>query len=48
MTVEFVRDVWWLMFPIFGVAMAWWGMAQEERRFDRRLASIRRQLEDRP
>jgi hypothetical protein len=48
MNVEFIRDVWWLMFPIFGMAMACWSMAQEERRLDRRLESIRPQLEDQP
>ncbi len=29
---ELFRDFWWLMFPIFGMFMAVWGMAQSDRR----------------
>jgi Flp pilus assembly protein TadB len=29
---ELFRDFWWLMFPIFGMAMAFTGMSQSERR----------------
>lgn len=28
----FFRDFWWLMFPIFGMFMAVWGLAQSDRR----------------
>lgn len=29
---ELFRDYWWLIFPIFGMAMAFWGMVQDDRR----------------
>lgn len=29
---ELFRDFWWLMFPIFGMALAVWGMIQTDRR----------------
>ncbi len=29
---EFFDDYWWLMFPVFGLVMAFWGMASSERR----------------
>jgi hypothetical protein len=29
MTVELFRDFWWLMFPVFGMVMAVWGMARD-------------------
>jgi hypothetical protein len=32
MTVELFRDFWWLIFPVFGIFMAAWGMASSERR----------------
>ena len=31
-------DFWWLMFPIFGIVMAAWGMARERAREDLRNA----------
>jgi hypothetical protein len=35
MTVELFRDFWWLIFPIFGLIMAVWGMASSESRSKR-------------
>lgn len=32
MTVELFRDFWWLIFPIFGMCLAVWGMMQSDRR----------------
>ena len=32
---EFFDDYWWLMFPVFGIVMAAWGMASSERRSTR-------------
>jgi Flp pilus assembly protein TadB len=32
MTEALFRDYWWIMFPIFGMAMAFWGMFSSERR----------------
>lgn len=32
MTEELFRDYWWLIFPIFGMGMAFWGMISSERR----------------
>jgi hypothetical protein len=29
---ELFRDFWWLVFPLFGMGMAIWGTAAEERR----------------
>jgi len=29
MTMELFRDFWWLIFPVFGMVMAVWGMARE-------------------
>ena len=41
MTVELFRDFWWLMFPVFGLVMAAWGMASSERRGRRVLDLIK-------
>lgn len=30
MAEELFRDFWWMIFPIFGMAMAWGGMASNE------------------
>lgn len=35
MTVELVRDFWWVIFPVFGLGMAVWGMASYENRSKR-------------
>lgn len=32
MTEELFRDYWWLIFPVFGMGMAMWGMVSSERR----------------
>ena len=32
MIVDLFRDFWWLIFPVFGLVMAMWGMASSERR----------------
>ncbi|MGH6949875.1 MAG: hypothetical protein ACREH4_03325 [Vitreimonas sp.] len=32
---ELFRDFWWLMFPLFGLVMAAWGMASSEGRSKR-------------
>lgn len=29
---EFFRDYWWLIFPLFGMLLAVWGMIQSDRR----------------
>ncbi len=47
MTVELFRDFWWLIFPIFGMAMACWGMARDARAEDETIARARRDLEQR-
>jgi hypothetical protein len=47
MTVELFRDFWWLMFPIFGMVMAVWGMARDGRAEDDVIARARRELEQR-
>lgn len=46
MTVELFRDFWWLMFPVFGMTMAAWGMARNCRHADDVIARARRQLEE--
>lgn len=43
MTVELLRDFWWLMFPAFGMAMAIWGLARD----NAEQATILRQARDR-
>ena len=45
MTEELFRDFWWLMFPIFGMVMAVWGMAKDSRAEDDVIARARRKLE---
>lgn len=45
MTVELFRDFWWLMFPIFGMVMACWGMARDARAEDEVIECARRNLE---
>ena len=47
MTVELFRDFWWLMFPIFGMVMAVWGMARENRAEDQSSERSRRNREQR-
>lgn len=47
MTAELFYDFWWLMFPIFGMVMAFWGMARENRAADDVLERARRNLEQR-
>ena len=32
MSVELFHQYWWLIFPIFGMAMGFWGMVSDERR----------------
>lgn len=41
MTEELFRDFWWIIFPIFGMAMAWGGMASSERKSAKVLDLIR-------
>jgi hypothetical protein len=43
---DLIRDFWWLAFPAFGMVMAAWGMAQEDRRIDAEIARWRRNLEN--
>jgi hypothetical protein len=38
---EFFRDFWWLIFPVFGMFMAVWGMMQSDQRSRRALDLIR-------
>jgi hypothetical protein len=45
MEVELLRDFWWLMFPLFGMAMAVWGMAREAAGQDAILRQARDRLE---
>jgi len=47
MSEELFRDFWWLMFPIFGMVMAAWGMARDGGRADAILRDAREQLEGR-
>lgn len=47
MTVELFRDFWWLMFPMFGMVLAVWGVARENRAADETLARARRNMEQR-
>jgi hypothetical protein len=46
-TIQLFRDFWWLMFPMFGMVMAFWGMFQEDRRINQTLDRARRDLEQR-
>ncbi|MGE0739894.1 MAG: hypothetical protein AB7O98_01020 [Hyphomonadaceae bacterium] len=48
MSEELFRDYWWLMFPVFGMIMAAWGMASEGRRENAKLRRWERDLERRP
>jgi hypothetical protein len=45
MTVELFRDFWWLMFPVFGMVMAVWGMARDSAQHDAILRQARERLE---
>lgn len=47
MALELIGDFWWLMFPIFGMVTAGWGMAREARAADEVLERARRNLEQR-
>lgn len=38
---EFFRDFWWLMFPLFGMAMAAMGMFQDDSRASRTMDLIK-------
>jgi hypothetical protein len=42
---EFLANYWWLMFPVFGMVMAFQGMNQSERRSRRTLDLIRSYVE---
>jgi hypothetical protein len=39
------RDFWWLMFPVFGMVMAVWGMARDSSRDEAVLRQARERLE---
>ncbi|MCR6643984.1 MAG: hypothetical protein NVV62_05400 [Terricaulis sp.] len=45
---ELFRDFWWLMFPLFGMVLAFRGQANEFARRERVLAEAERNLESRP
>jgi hypothetical protein len=45
MAVELFRDFWWLMFPVFGMVMAAWGMARDGAEQSRILRDAREKLE---
>jgi len=45
MSEDLFRDFWWLVFPVFGMAMALFGVLQENRRIDQIHDRARRQLE---
>jgi len=45
MNVELFRDFWWLVFPVFGMVMAVWGMAREGAQQDAILRDAREKLE---
>lgn len=45
MTEEFFRDFWWLIFPVFGMVMSAFGLAQEFRRRDRVIRDACNRLE---
>ena len=45
MTLELFRDFWWLMFPLFGMVTAVWGMARDNARNDAILRRARDRLE---
>ncbi|GAM98452.1 hypothetical protein U91I_02085 [alpha proteobacterium U9-1i] len=38
---ELVREFWWLIFPVFGMVMALWGMAQSEGRAKSTMSMLR-------
>ena len=44
---DLFREFWWLMFPVFGMAIAVAEFLRDERRTDRIIAQARRGLEDR-
>lgn len=43
---DLARDFWWLAFPLFGMVMAIWGLAQENQRIAADIRRWRRNLED--
>jgi|GEM_PF-3462368 len=45
MTEELFRDFWWLIFPVFGMVMAFVGLLQDGANRDRVLDNARRELE---
>ncbi len=45
---ELFRDIWWLMFPIFGMVVALRGQANEFSRQERILRDAEKNLERRP
>jgi hypothetical protein len=48
MIVELFRDFWWLMFPLFGMVMAVWGMARDNAEQDAIVRNARDKLERKP
>lgn len=44
MSEEVFRDFWWLIFPVFGMAMALIGMLREDRRISEIHERARRDL----
>jgi hypothetical protein len=48
MTEDLFRDYWWLMFPVFGMIMAFWGMTAEQRREDEKLRRMIDEAERKP
>jgi hypothetical protein len=38
---DLVREFWWLIFPVFGMVMALWGMAQSEGRAKSTISMLR-------
>lgn len=45
MTEDLFRDFWWLIFPVFGMVMALWGMIRDGGRQDAILRDARNRLE---
>lgn len=48
MSEELFRDFYWLIFPLFGMVMAVFGMIADNRRQDAILRNAREQLERKP
>jgi len=45
MTEELFRDFWWLMFPLFGMVMAFLGMLRDNSYRDQVIRQARENLE---